>query len=68
VLDGKGGSPDMRIGFIDEKMIRETVPDFAERTFYISGPQAMVDAERRLLRRMGVAFWQIKTDFFPGLA
>lgn len=68
VLDPDGAAADMRIGIIDEKMIREAVPDLAERTFYISGPKQMVDAERRLLRRMGVPFWRIKTDFFPGLA
>jgi len=36
--------------------------------FYISGPQAMVAAERRLLRQMGVRFWRIRIDLFPGLA
>jgi ferredoxin-NADP reductase/Na+-translocating ferredoxin:NAD+ oxidoreductase RnfD subunit len=68
VMEALGASPDMTIGLIDEAMIRAKVPDFAERTFYISGPQPMVAAERRLLRRMGVPFWRIKTDFFPGLA
>jgi len=68
VMDPKGASRDMTIGFIDEKMIRAKVPDFTERTFYISGPQVMVAAERKLLRRMGVPPWRIKTDFFPGLA
>jgi ferredoxin-NADP reductase len=68
VIDKDGASSNMHIGFIDEKLIRSAVPDFAERTFYISGPQSMVDAERKLLRRMGVPFWRIKTDFFPGLA
>jgi len=68
VEDPDGASYDMHRGFIDEEMIRAAVTDFAERTFYVSGPQSMVDAERRLLRRLGVPFWRIKTDFFPGLA
>jgi ferredoxin-NADP reductase/Na+-translocating ferredoxin:NAD+ oxidoreductase RnfD subunit len=68
VVEPAGATPDMTIGFIDAAMIRAKVPDFRERVFYISGPQAMVAAERRLLRRMGVPFWRIKTDFFPGLA
>jgi len=68
VQDPDGSSPAMHIGFVDEEMIRATVTDFAERTFYVSGPQSMVDGERRLLRRLGVPFWRIKTDFFPGLA
>jgi ferredoxin-NADP reductase/Na+-translocating ferredoxin:NAD+ oxidoreductase RnfD subunit len=67
VLEQDGASPTMHIGFIDEQLIRSAVPDFAERIFYVSGPQSMVDAERRLLRDMGVPFWRIKTDFFPGL-
>jgi ferredoxin-NADP reductase/Na+-translocating ferredoxin:NAD+ oxidoreductase RnfD subunit len=68
VAEPAGANPDMTIGFIDAAMIRAKVPDFRERVFYISGPQAMVAAERRLLRRMGVPFWRIRTDFFPGLA
>ena len=68
VLDPEGAPPDVTVGFIDEAMIRRAVPDFAERTFYLSGPQPMVAAERRILRRMGVLPWRIKTDFFPGLA
>jgi ferredoxin-NADP reductase/Na+-translocating ferredoxin:NAD+ oxidoreductase RnfD subunit len=67
VEDPEGALPGMTIGYIDEAMIRRCVPDFAERSFYISGPQPMVAAQRRLLRRMGVSFWRIKTDFFPGL-
>jgi len=68
VLDPVGAPDDMHVGVIDEAMIRRAVPDFDERTFYISGPQRMVAAERRLLRRIRVPFWRIKTDFFPGLA
>ena len=68
VMDPSGASADMTVGFIDEAMIKRTVPDYKERTFYISGPQKMVATEKKLLRRMGVPAWQIKTDFFPGLA
>lgn len=68
VRDPEGASPGMHVGFIDEAMIRDAVPDFRERTFYVSGPQLMVDATRETLRRMGVPRRRIKTDFFPGLA
>jgi glycine betaine catabolism B len=54
-------------GFIDEKMIRNHIPDFKERTFYISGSHNMVTAFKEILRKMGVKNSQIKTDFFPGL-
>lgn len=68
VRDGNGAAPGMTVGFVDEAMIREHLPDFAERTFYVSGPQPMVSATRSTLRRMGVPARRIKTDFFPGLA
>ncbi|HVY51065.1 MAG TPA: hypothetical protein VHA07_05830 [Devosia sp.] len=68
VLDPTGAPDDMRAGFIDEAMVRETVPDFAARTFYLSGPMPMVTSLRQVLRGMGVHPWQIRTDFFPGLA
>jgi ferredoxin-NADP reductase len=68
VLDPAGAPDNVHVGLVDEAMVRRAVPDFAGRTFYVSGPQPMVAAERRLLRRMGVPFWRIKTDFFPGLA
>lgn len=57
-----------RQGMIDAKMISEEVPDYRERTFYISGPHAMVAAFESTLKVMGVPGRQIKTDFFPGFA
>jgi ferredoxin-NADP reductase len=58
----------MHSGFIDAELIRRQVPDFKERTFYLSGPHAMVVLFKRTLRDMGVPRFRIKTDFFPGLA
>jgi ferredoxin-NADP reductase/Na+-translocating ferredoxin:NAD+ oxidoreductase RnfD subunit len=55
-------------GYIDANMIAKKVPDYKERTFYISGPHGMVDALAKTLRQMGVSRWRIKTDFFPGFA
>jgi ferredoxin-NADP reductase len=68
VRDGTGAAPDMTIGFIDAEMIRTRVPDLGERTFYVSGPQAMVSATKDMLLGMGVHRRRIRTDFFPGLA
>jgi ferredoxin-NADP reductase len=53
-------------GFIDAKLVRRAIPDYRERTFYISGPQAMVKNLRAMLRSMGVRRSKIKVDFFPG--
>ncbi|MEJ0097697.1 MAG: hypothetical protein WDM84_06985 [Bauldia sp.] len=55
-------------GFIDERLIRHAIPDYSERTFFVSGPQAMVKAIRGTLVRMGVHPSRIKVDFFPGFA
>lgn len=55
-----------KCGYIDEKMLQELVPDYSDRTFYISGPGGMVGAYKNLLRRMHLALSSIKTDYFPG--
>jgi len=55
------------VGRIDEDMIAQAVPDYLERTFYLSGPPAMVRAYEHILKNMHVKNVQIKKDFFPGL-
>jgi ferredoxin-NADP reductase/Na+-translocating ferredoxin:NAD+ oxidoreductase RnfD subunit len=51
---------------IDADLIRREIPDYLERTFYISGTQAMVSGMTTLLHDFGIPRRQIKTDFFPG--
>ncbi len=65
-LAGATPDPSMPVGFVDEKMIRDNVPDFADRMFYISGPHGMITAFETTLSKMGVSSSNIKTDFFPG--
>lgn len=55
-------------GMIDGAMIRRIVPDYRERTFYISGPQVMVQSFKKMLHTMGISRWRIKADYFPGFA
>ncbi len=57
-----------RRGRIDAKLITQTVPDYRERTFYISGTRGMVNASHDTLKKLGVPARHIKTDFFPGFA
>ncbi|MDO8566791.1 MAG: hypothetical protein Q7R58_01410 [bacterium] len=57
-----------RVGAIDAEYIKSEVPDYSKRLFYISGPPGMVDAMKRALLTLGVSRFNIKTDFFPGLA
>lgn len=63
VLDGN-----LKAGFIDAETIKKEVPDYQNKTFYISGPHGMVDAFEKTLKSMGVHDSNIKIDFFPGFA
>ncbi len=53
---------------LDAGTIRRTIPDYRERTFYLSGTHAMTNAFEKLLHDMGVPRSHVKTDFFPGFA
>lgn len=53
-------------GQIDEKIIREKVGDLAERVFYVSGPEPMVQNMEKVLSNMGIARKNIEHDYFPG--
>ena len=55
-------------GFIDADLIEREVPDYRERTFYISGSRAMVLRFQQVLKELGIARSRIKVDFFPGFA
>lgn len=55
-----------REGHVDAKKLKQEVPDFKERLFYISGSDGVVSAFEKLLKEMGVAKAQVKTDYFPG--
>ena len=53
-------------GRINEEMLGQVVPDFKERTFYLSGPNSMVQGYKELLSSLGVSKKQVVTDYFPG--
>lgn len=48
--------------------IKQEVPDYNLRTFYLSGPHGMVDAYKKILKEMKIPSNQIITDYFPGYA
>lgn len=48
------------------KFLAGQVPDYRERTFYVSGPHPMVESTRAVLRALGVPRRRIKTDHFSG--
>ena len=53
---------------VNERMIKKYVPDWRERTFYVSGTHSMVVSLKETLEDMGVEKKSLKTDFFPGFA
>ena len=55
-------------GMVDEAMIKRLIPDYQDRVFYLSGPNAMVTAFENILDKMGMPAAHIKKDFFPGFA
>jgi glycine betaine catabolism B len=54
-------------GRLQSKMIQTYAPYYRNAIFYISGPNAMVDSVKDMLRNMNIPDSQIKTDFFAGL-
>jgi ferredoxin-NADP reductase len=56
------------IGRLDAEMIAKAVPDYRERTFYLSGPRSLVVGFETVLRNIGIPKSRIKSDFFPGYA
>ena len=55
------------VGRVDADMIAREIPDYRNRTFFLSGPPAMVRSNEQALLSLGVRRRQIKKDFFPGL-
>jgi ferredoxin-NADP reductase len=51
---------------IDEKKIKEFIPNIATPIFYVSGPEPMVDSLGEMLKKIGIQEDHIKQDWFPG--
>ncbi len=70
LTDVKAAPIDWRgsVGRLDPKIIAKAAPDFAERTFYLSGPHSMIVAFEETLGQMNVKKNRIKKDYFPGFA
>jgi ferredoxin-NADP reductase len=57
---------DGQIGRINKRMVIELIPDYLDRVFYTSGPPAMVDAMKDILKKINVKDDNIKHEYFPG--
>jgi ferredoxin-NADP reductase/Na+-translocating ferredoxin:NAD+ oxidoreductase RnfD subunit len=54
-------------GRITPELIKEKIPDYRQRAFYVSGTRTMVTLFERILHHeLGVPRMHIKIDFFPG--
>lgn len=51
---------------VDEKKIRELIPDITKPIFYVSGPEPMVENLGNTLKAMGISENHLKQDWFPG--
>jgi ferredoxin-NADP reductase len=59
--------PGCRSGMIDEAMVKEEIPDYTERKFFMCGPPPMVEAMRAMLTgKLAVAKENIITEDFVG--
>jgi ferredoxin-NADP reductase len=54
------------IGVITSDMIKEEMPDYNERTFYVCGPPPMVQAIQKLVESIGLQKSQLKLEYFTG--
>lgn len=68
VTDIASAPPDWKQekGRVNADMLKKYVPDYLERTYYLSGPHAMVTGFESVLSSLAIPKSQIKTDFFPG--
>lgn len=55
-------------GHINKEYIQNDIPDYLERTFYISGSHGFVVSLEQELLNSGILRRNIITDFFPGFA
>jgi ferredoxin-NADP reductase len=55
-------------GHMEATRIAKEIPDYRERTFYISGSHGVVTAFEEVLKNLEVPRTQIITDYFPGFA
>lgn len=54
------------VGRINALMLQQHIPDIHDRTYYLSGPHALVVDFEKTLRSMGIHPNKIRKDFFPG--
>ena len=68
ILSGPNIPPDWKgkAGRINQEIVRELVPDYEKRLFYISGPPKMVIALEEAIAAIGVPEGKVRRDSFTG--
>lgn len=54
------------LGRLNSSILKTELKNPTEYTYYLSGPEAMVEAYKKLLSQLKVPISQIKIDYFPG--
>jgi glycine betaine catabolism B len=57
---------DYEKGYITHEMLKKYVSNIPNSSYYLSGPNSMVNAYKKLLKSVNVSDSSIVTDFFPG--
>jgi ferredoxin-NADP reductase len=63
-LTRASGSPQFYAGRVDEKLIRQVVPDPLQSLFYVCGPAGMIEGTKAILRGIGVPVSQVRSEAF----
>ena len=53
-------------GVISDRLIKQLIPDYNNRKFYLCGPTGMLSASNDILLNLGLPRKQIVKDYFPG--
>jgi ferredoxin-NADP reductase len=61
-----GVRPEYIVGQLDADTVKQRIPDYKDRIFYVSGPVSMVNAVKKMLQKIGVKRHHIKSDYFAG--
>lgn len=63
---GSGKSFNGLFGHLTNGMIKNEVPDYKKRRFYISGSNTIVNASKEILKELNIDSSKIVTDYFSG--
>ena len=53
-------------GLITKEMLEKNISEHKKCEYYLSGPNAMVESYKNMIKNTGVKTSQIHTDYFPG--